>query len=484
MALLTPKEGLQRAPSRDDGVDPETEEQLRIFGAELIQRAGTLLRVNQMTIVSASALFQHFFFRRSFAEFDVQAIATAAMVLGCKLEEDHRRLHEVVVVFHRLRMRELHESGKPSYDGVPTPGLEGQQYLEAKQEVVRGERHILREIGFEVELLFDHPHKYILQYLKSLVPASSNAFSQKAWNYMNDSMRTVLCCTHEPRVIAAAGVLLAAQAVGIELPTNPPWWEALDLTDVSDVRHIAGTIAALYKRAPAQYISVHKRRVQTWTCDPATPYAETPGPEEEDACFELDGGGIPRKDGGGNLDDGRIGEMLAERATGGSSAVELVSMAPPPPPALSRHPPVKVSGFDRRGGGEERRRGARDDIEKERERGKDHDRRKENHRGREKSRETERERQREKERERERERERDKHRKGREKRHWSGSSGNSRSGSCGRSSRSDDRKGKTGRVKSKDRRIRQRATSSEASSGSADSSRAKKRTHVVDNCSL
>jgi len=327
------QELLKRLPSLEDGIDVETEAQLRVYGAESIQRAGVLLRVPQITIVSASVIFQQFYCRRSFAEFDVESSSCAALLLACKLEETHRKLRDVVLVFHRLQMRAHEESGEVSYAGRPTPSMDitGKEYVEMKQEVIKAEGQLLLELGFEVEKLQDHPHRHLLILARSL-GEPSGAFLQLAWNCLNDSLRTLLVCAYEPHVIAAASIFLASRATGLKLPSNPPWWHAVG-ADLEDIRHIAKSILALYGRAPAQYIYVPRRkkpRVEAAgpPITPATPFPETPAPLKSpsgsepgdenagDAVSET----VPRQDSAATVDADRLAEMIDEPRSGGNAA--------------------------------------------------------------------------------------------------------------------------------------------------------------------
>ena len=59
---LLPAERLDgTTPSVQDGVDPETEAQLRFVGCEMVQTAGTLLRLPQVSTTTANFLAAWFY---------------------------------------------------------------------------------------------------------------------------------------------------------------------------------------------------------------------------------------------------------------------------------------------------------------------------------------------------------------------------------------------------------------------------------------
>merc|ERR1719263_47180 len=149
-----------------------------------------------------------------------------------------------------------------------------------KQEVIRVERLILRELGYVLYLLLEHPHKYVIQFVKSMVrsPQSRVAeLAQKAWSYLNDSTRTVLCCMYAPHQVTTASIYLAACDMKIKLPLNPPWWTLFD-TEFHDLECIARTILALYQQPVARYVSVPVKSTPFLHGLLATPFAESPYP--------------------------------------------------------------------------------------------------------------------------------------------------------------------------------------------------------------
>jgi hypothetical protein len=65
-------EDLENSPSRQHGIDRETEITLRIYGCELIQEAGILLRFPQAAMATGQVLFHRFYCKRSMKDFNVK----------------------------------------------------------------------------------------------------------------------------------------------------------------------------------------------------------------------------------------------------------------------------------------------------------------------------------------------------------------------------------------------------------------------------
>ncbi|KAI8462865.1 MAG: cyclin-like protein, partial [Monoraphidium minutum] len=66
-------EQLENSPSRQHGIDRETEATLRVYGCELIQEAGVLLRFPQAAMATGQVLFHRFYCKRSMKDFNVKA---------------------------------------------------------------------------------------------------------------------------------------------------------------------------------------------------------------------------------------------------------------------------------------------------------------------------------------------------------------------------------------------------------------------------
>mmetsp|Transcript_9625 Transcript_9625/g.20482 ORF Transcript_9625/g.20482 Transcript_9625/m.20482 type:complete len:306 (-) Transcript_9625:32-949(-) len=246
MVVLEPPGTLRQTPSQEDGVSQSAEAALRSYGAGLIQQAGILLRCRQVVMVSAQTIMQRFYFRKSLVAFDVRRVAAAALLLATKLEEQPRKITSVARSVYVLACRE---------DGI-TMDVSSPQFLTIKTDIIRVERHILREMGFAIGQLLEPPHKLVLQY--AAVLECPKEITQKAWGFLNDAMRTTVCCQFEPNIIAVAGISLAARTLNFPLPQEPdPWWEIFDAS-YDEVVAVCERVWQVYNQRRPRYVSLNK----------------------------------------------------------------------------------------------------------------------------------------------------------------------------------------------------------------------------------
>ncbi|XP_058653798.1 cyclin-L1 isoform X2 [Onychostoma macrolepis] len=233
---IIPEERLSTTPSMLDGLDHKTETDLRILGCELIQSAGILLRLPQVAMATGQVLFQRFFYSKSFIKHSFEIVAMTCVNLASKIEESPRRVRDVINVFHHLKQGK----GKKS-----TPLVLDQNYINTKNQVIKAERRVLKELGFCVHV--KHPHKIIVMYLQVLECEKNQMLVQTAWNYMNDALRTNVFVRFEPETIACACIYLAARVLQIPLPSKPYWYLVFGATK-EDIREICISTMKLYSR--------------------------------------------------------------------------------------------------------------------------------------------------------------------------------------------------------------------------------------------
>jgi len=165
---LLPEERLVSTPSSNDGLDPETEMDLRILGCELIQTAGILLRLPQVAMATGQVLFHRFYHSKSFVRQPMEITAMGCLCCASKVEEAPRRIRDVISVFEHIKQVRAEKN--------LTPVILDQAYVNLKNQVIKAERRVLKELGFCVHV--KHPHKIVVMYLQILGFEKNRKFVQ------------------------------------------------------------------------------------------------------------------------------------------------------------------------------------------------------------------------------------------------------------------------------------------------------------------
>ncbi|CAH0718006.1 unnamed protein product, partial [Brenthis ino] len=235
---LLPESTFKETPSQADGLDIETETDLRILGCEMIQTAGILLKLPQVAMATGQMYLQRFYYSKSFVRYPMETTAMGSIYLASKVEEKPCRIRDVINVFHHIKQVRAQKTISPL--------IVDQNYIELKNQVIKAERRILKELGFCVHV--KHPHKLIVVYLQTLQYEKNKQLMQMAWNYMNDALRTDVFMRFPPETIACACIYLTARKIGLPLPNNPHWFLLFKATE-EDIRDVCIKILQLYKRA-------------------------------------------------------------------------------------------------------------------------------------------------------------------------------------------------------------------------------------------
>ncbi|GFG36837.1 hypothetical protein Cfor_08658 [Coptotermes formosanus] len=234
---LLPEDKLSPTPSQNDGLDQETEADLRILGCELIQTAGILLKLPQVAMATGQVLFQRFYYSKSFVRHAMETTAMGCICLASKIEEAPRRIRDVINVFHHIKQVKSQKTIQPM--------ILDQNYIALKTQVIKAERRVLKELGFCVHV--KHPHKIIVLYLQVLGFEKHQNLMQLAWNYMNDSLRTDVFVRYQPETIACACIYLSSRKLNISLPKSPAWFSIFCVSE-EDIQDVCFRILRLYKR--------------------------------------------------------------------------------------------------------------------------------------------------------------------------------------------------------------------------------------------
>jgi transcription initiation factor TFIIIB Brf1 subunit/transcription initiation factor TFIIB len=180
-----------------------TEEDIRSQSCYFIREVGIKLNLPQLTIATAIVFFHKYAKRNSIIQENPFMISTSCIFLAGKVEETPKKLQDVISVSYHIRFKRQLK-------------IDSQEYLEIRESVLKRECRILQTIGFRFTV--EHPYKYILKYTGDI--KGSREIAQTAWNFVNDSLRTTMCLTHSPQIIAAATVYLAARYHESDIPTT------------------------------------------------------------------------------------------------------------------------------------------------------------------------------------------------------------------------------------------------------------------------
>ncbi|KAH0488011.1 MAG: uncharacterized protein KVP18_000520 [Porospora cf. gigantea A] len=222
---------------------------------------GVMLQLQPMTVVGSEMALHRFYYNRSLTEFDVRVVVDvntgsslqqACLLLVGKIEEDVRKITDILAVSFFLSEMETLGVLEPSHAHVaamrwPAPAAES----DYRKRVIRAERYLLRDTGFLLAAALIYPHSYLLQYVHvicghcaSISSDTHNRIAQKAWGFLNDSMRTSLCVEKAAPVLAAAALCLALNDRGIGLTPETGWPEIFDTT-WSDIEETCERILGL-----------------------------------------------------------------------------------------------------------------------------------------------------------------------------------------------------------------------------------------------
>ncbi|XP_065291064.1 cyclin-Q [Dermacentor albipictus] len=205
-----------------------------VGSVRLIFEAGTKLEAKPQTVATAATYFHRFFQECSQDDYDFYLVAATAMYLAGKVEEDYLKIRDVVNVFHK--------SAYPKSEPLPL----AEEYWCLRDAIVQCELLMLRVLQFKVSV--DHPHRYLLHYLRSLGDwlgpltcgggggARSGALcqiplAQVAWSLLCDMYMQPTCLRHPPQELAVAVLQVALLAYDVRVPHGEDsvlsWYETL-----------------------------------------------------------------------------------------------------------------------------------------------------------------------------------------------------------------------------------------------------------------
>ncbi|EAW09582.1 putative cyclin [Aspergillus clavatus NRRL 1] len=241
-------EELTRTPSQLDGMKMEAEQISRSKGVNFITQVGIMLKLPQLTLATAAVYMHRFFMRYSMVDLPQRPgmhpypIAATSLFLATKVEENVRRMREIVVACCRVAQKQ--------------PNLvvdeQSKEFWKWRDTILHHEDLLLEALCFDLQL--EQPYRILYDFICFFGVNENKPLRNAAWAFVNDSMFTVLCLQFSPRIIAAAALYAAARHCSVGFQDDDlgrPWWEQIDV-DLSEVRRACMRMAKLYENNAMQ----------------------------------------------------------------------------------------------------------------------------------------------------------------------------------------------------------------------------------------
>ncbi|KAG8844734.1 hypothetical protein FRB91_002368, partial [Serendipita sp. 411] len=282
---------IKETPSRKDGIPADLEDDLRAYGAKMIQQAGVLLKQKQVAMSTAQVLFQRFWYTSSLEKYGIAEIGMGALYLASKLEECPVRMRDVINIYdlllqrakyYRANYKEGSESDVTRNFQYEPMSYFSQTYYDLKDTLIVAEMQLLKRLAFDVHVTL--PYGTLVNYMRVLNLLEDTNACQMAWGYLNDALQTPVYAVYPVPVIVCAAILLVIRHSQLPLPSEPPkagtaitdngnteaaalptpfssWWLLFDAS-YEDMWLVAGIIMRLYRpRTPEE--SVRPTRLLT-----------------------------------------------------------------------------------------------------------------------------------------------------------------------------------------------------------------------------
>ncbi|KAF9889137.1 hypothetical protein FE257_007626 [Aspergillus nanangensis] len=311
--LFTDEE-LTRAPSQLDGMTLDAEHTSRSKGVNFITQVGIMLKLPQLTLATAAVYLHRFFMRYSMVDLPNRPgmhpypIAATSLFLATKVEENVRRMRELVVACCRVAQKQ--------------PNLvvdeQSKEFWKWRDTILHHEDTLLEALCFDLQL--EQPYRILYDFICFFSANENKPLRNAAWAFVNDSTFTVLSLQFTARTIAAAALYAAARHCDVAFPddgSGRPWWEQIDV-DLVEVRRACTRMAQLYENNAMQRHS---------QCYPTTPLMSDEGTEKTRAQYTGSPVGTPQ-------DTDSINGLKRSREPEDEAAPSTSqSLAPPHPPA-------------------------------------------------------------------------------------------------------------------------------------------------------
>jgi hypothetical protein len=194
-----------------DGMDEHKEHMFRRRYLHIIYKAGSILKIPPWGLSTAAVMAHRYYSKKSMKKNDTIIISMACLHLAAKVQESPKPIRDVILQCERLVQAKNPQLSQLLRD---VDSKAHKEYMESlKEQVLMAERAVLYTLDFNLHI--EHPHATILSELGKLDimdPISNQDYRnipQMAWNFINDSFRTIISLQYEPRTLAISAIYLA-----------------------------------------------------------------------------------------------------------------------------------------------------------------------------------------------------------------------------------------------------------------------------------
>lgn len=337
---------IENTPSRLDGITVAEEKKLRGMTVSLIESLCKYkdfhwaTNNNYLPQASACMYFHRFYQYQSFKKHDRQVVAVACVFLACKVEEDPKRIKEMITAYFEIK--KILNSNLPQ--------TTDEQKMEMLDKVLITERIILQTLAFDLRIV--HPIEKLYEKWKSILKylnAENKLFVKKsAIRFLTECYRTTIPIQYTQRDIAVSSLFLST----IELGESPlvtkaegemTWLDLFD-SDISEekLNEICNLICDIYETEwmvidPQKALKLRTRLAASKKLGPSpngvssgnSPYAPTQSSPDSNYLYEEEEE-IKRKVTVSMVKRSDDGSMTSTGYVHGQSNAQ-----PPPPPPQS-----------------------------------------------------------------------------------------------------------------------------------------------------
>lgn len=169
----------------------------------------------------------------------IQQIAATALFLATKVEENCRKMKELVVACVRVALK----------DPNKLVDEQTKDFWKWRDTILYSEDVLLESLCFDLNV--ESPFKTMYDMMKYYGVEHNKKLRNSAWAFLSDSTSTQMCLMFSSRAIAAASLYAGARMAEVVLDDDEgkPWWEVQHV-NLRDIRRACNLMADLYEKSP------------------------------------------------------------------------------------------------------------------------------------------------------------------------------------------------------------------------------------------